>query len=127
MHKVKMTNVVVDYAQTAFDEGEYYSSLGLIDGKTTANQGVWNNVYAISTVPLALDSGHIMVASNQSETEVNALKDKFLSGQTVSTLTVEGVKSYASVSALQNASEDLSGFNATYWDISTGAPAWKTK
>ena len=127
MHKVKMTNVVVDYAQTAFDESEYYSALGLIDGKTTANQGAWTGVYVISSAPLALDTGYIMVASNQSETEVTAFKDKFLSGQTVTTLTVEGVKSYANAEAIQNAGEDLSGFDTAYWDISAGAPVWKTK
>ncbi len=125
MHKVKMTNVVVDYAQTAFDEGEYYASLGLIDGKTTANQGVWTGVYAIGSAPLALDTGYMMVACNQSETEVTALKDKFLSGQTVTTLTVEGVKSYANAEAMANANEDLSGLDTAYWDISTGVPVWK--
>ena len=68
-----------------------------------------------------------MVASNQTETEITALKDKFLSGETVTTLTVEGVKSYTSVSALQSANEDLGSFNTAYWDVSTGAPVWKTK
>lgn len=128
MHKVKMTNVVVDYKQTEFDAGEYYSALGLIDGKTTTvNQGVWKNVYSFGAAPLASDTGYIMVASNQSETEVTALKDKFLSGQTVTTLTVDGVKSYANAEAMKGADEDLSGFDAAYWDIQTGVPVWKTK
>ena len=126
MHKVKMTNVVIDYDQTAFDSGEYYSALGLIDGKSTTNQGSWKNVYTISATPLALDDGHIMVASNQSEEEINALKDKFLSGQTVNVLKVDGVKSYDSIEDLQKAKEDLSDFTDSYWDISNGAPVWKT-
>ncbi len=126
MHKVKMTNVVIDYDQTAFDSGEYYSALGLIDGKSTTNQGSWKNVYTISATPLALDDGHIMVASNQSEEKINALKDKFLSGQTVNVLKVDGVKSYDSIEDLQKAKEDLSGFTDSYWDISNGAPVWKT-
>ena len=125
MHKVKMTNVVVDYAQTAFDEGEYYASLGLIDGKTTTtNQGVWSNVYAISSTPLALDSGYIMVASNQSETEVTALKDKFLAGQTVTALTVDGVKSYASAAVMATDTNDLTAFESKYWTVKAGVPYW---
>lgn len=125
MHKVKMTNVVVDYAQTEFDTGEYYASLGLIDGKTTTNQGVWTNVYAISSAPLALDSGYIMVASNQSEAEVTALKDKFLSGQTVNTLAVDGVKSYASSAVMAMNTNDLTAFEESeYWTVKAGVPYW---
>ena len=125
MHKVKMTNVVVEYTQTEFDDNEYYASLGLIDGKTTANQGVWNNVYAISSAPLAMDTGYMMVASNQSEAEVNALKDKFLSGQTVNTLTVNGVKSYANAVAMAMDTNDLTAFeNNAYWTVKAGVPYW---
>ncbi len=124
MHKVKMTNVVVDYAQTEFDEGEYYASLGLIDGKTTENQGVWNNVYTIGAAPLATDEGYIMVASNQSEAEVTALKDKFLAGQTVTTLTVEGVKSYANAVAMATDTNDLTAFESKYWTVKAGVPYW---